>query len=279
MTISEIGSRLLSFLEDSWRFLPWIILGAFLLEWILANAGLPSFWLYRAGRKRRRRPPEPLRPSTAFVLGFLSMFGLFFLLFGAWLLNRFVSFGIQVAVSAFLLEARRLMQIGDDVLYLMQNNRLEAACDQIGRFSNRNTRVMTPYELIGLTAATQRAALPAASIGPLFFMMLGGAPLSLFAKFVLIADWKTSELFSHKRYGGAALLFGIPSELLSKLMLRLSALIMGFRYREMQIRGIRYRLSDLERNGRHIQIASLIMAMLAADILIVVRVLLDQVFY
>jgi hypothetical protein len=107
--------------------------------------------------------------------------------------------------------------------------------------------------------------------------MIGGAPLGVLVKAVLAGDWKRRDPLAAADKNAAVRIFFGPANGLAGLMLRVSAAVMGFVFRKTPVSGVRYMLSDLERNNRHLLIASVITMIVCIDILLLIRLVLGLV--
>lgn len=265
----------LEFLVVSWRFLPWMLSVGFLLEYLLEIVGFRSTWLIRRPRRkknqRRRQPPSP---GTAVLLGFCLMLVVLAVAAAAYYVNTYVSLGFQTIVIAILLDNKRLFQIGDNIAYLLAKNHMKAATSRLSRFVGRDSRALDPHQVIGLTMNVSKAAIPAATVGPLFAAMLGGAPLMILVKTVLKYDWQRRDPLAMPAKQFSVALFFRPAQRLAKGMLRLTATIMGFVFKQTPVSGVRYMLSDLERNGRHLLVTGAITLFVCVDVLILLRIAL-----
>lgn len=257
--------------------MPWVVLTAFILEYLLQIAGLKSAWLIRRPRRKSRtRPPRPLGPTAAFLLGFfLSLITLAAIFAAYYFVNIWLSLALQALIGAFLLDNRRLFAVSDRIAFFLANNRMKASTTLLSRFVGRNVSRLNAHEMIGLTMNAGKAALPAASIAPLLALALGGAPLMMLVKIVMIFDWKRRDPLSVKPRHALVRMIQGPASWLTRGMLALSAQVMGFVYRQTPVSGIRYMLSDLERNNRHLLITSLIMMIVCVDLLIIARLVIS----
>lgn len=268
----------IEFLGVSWRYLPWLILTSFVLAYLSQIAGLKSGWLIRRPklRKGKKRPPSA-KPGIVLLIGFLLALVTLALAFAAYHVNIWLSLAFQAVIGALLLDTRDLFDIGDKIAYLMGSKKMQPAGVLLSRFVGRNSMKLNGHEMIGLTMNTSKAALAAASVGPLFALMIGGAPLGVLVKAVLAGDWKRRDPLAAADKNAAVRIFFGPSNGLAGLMLRVSAAVMGFVLRKTPVSGVRYMLSDLERNNRHLLIASVITMIVCIDILLLIRLVLGLV--
>lgn len=265
----------LEFFVISWRFLPWLLSVGFLLEYVLEIVGFRSTWLIRRPKRKKgqkRRPP--LTPGMALLLGIALMLIVLALAFGMYYVNTYLSLGFQTIMIALMLDNKRLFKIGDNIAFLLAKNQMKAATSRLSRFVGRDSRSLDPHQVIGLTMNVSKAAVPAATVGPLFAAMLGGAPLMILVKTVLRYDWQRRDPLAVPAKQISVALFFRPAQKLAKGMLRLTATIMGFVYKDTPVSGVRYMLSDLERNGRHLLVTGAITLFVSIDILILLRIAL-----
>lgn len=257
--------------------MPWVVLTAFILEYLLQIAGLKSAWLIRRPkRKGKRRPVKPLGPAAAFLLGFLLALITVAMLFAAYYyVSIWLSLALQALIGALLLDNRRLFGITDRIAYFLANNRVNVASTLLSRFVGRNVSRLNAHELIGLTMNAGKAAMPAASIGSLLALTLGGAPLMMLTKIVLVYDWKRRDPLSVKPRHVLVRLIQGPAAWLTRGLLALSSQVMGFVLRRTPVSGIRYRLSDVERNNRHLLVTAVITMIICVDLLIIARLVIS----
>ena len=152
----------------------------------------------------RRLPLSPLLAGACFAsLLVLSTFALGLVVVTlAWLIHPFLGFLVECVLLFYCLSARSLAQAALEIQLLLRHGKVDMARIAVSQIVGRDVDQYDANDIARATVETVAENVVDGVLAPLFFAMLGGAPLALTYKMVNTLDSMVG--YKNERY----LLFG-----------------------------------------------------------------------
>ncbi len=184
-------------------YVTFAVLGGFLLDLLLGDSAIPHIshpvvimgrciaWLESGLRRAFPSTPEGEKAAgrvlaAVLPLGTLAVTGLICL--GGRLLHPAFGFFLQMLWCWQALALKGLVLESRDVYRVLQTGDLSAARKAVGRIVGRDTRELTCDGVIKAAVETVAENFSDGVLAPLFYMLLGGAPLAMMYKAVNTMD-------------------------------------------------------------------------------------------
>ena len=139
-------------------------------------------------------------------------------------LHPAAAFLLEVWVSYQLIAAKSLREESMKVLKALQQGELEQARRAVGQIVGRDTDQLSPVQVAKAAVETVAENTSDGVVAPLFYLMLGGAPLGIFYKAVNTLDSMVG--YRNVRYRDFGYASAKLDDLLNWLPARISALLM-----------------------------------------------------